>query len=556
MAEKIVKYQGDTTLRELWANGPQVSSGVSRLLDPTGRSFAAVMWQQGKPPLDSELNLTQQIQNHLRAEMLRALLPSGILQMDVQTGITAPLNSIRISNTIACVNGWLARIDGANRTDNASDIIFPEAPYSGVRYDLAFIEFWFEEVAPSGSPETDSEAVYRYGGVQSGTLANDLQDPTVGDETTRRIQFRWRLRTVSDIDFTTYPKGVNHAAKVKAWGGNASDTNYAFSSFVDALFVAGDGSAAACDALKCATGYVYALALFKVKRRNQVAYNATTNPDGAPGYGSANTTPGQLYHNVIVAQDIEPIFYQTGIRDRLVPEMDSMAAVLLEAMNGIRNINLDLDKWKNQRLQQGTTTIYNKFVIEGAVIGAVAGTRNVQISKTGTYNANVASQVYVDGKVVVLPDEQSSVASVPQNPGGAAQTYYAYIDYDSGQSRYRVHVGSSVPEGKLKLYRIVVPAGDVAADLNACTFYNERRVEAAYTCFYNSQPFALVNIPGYTMPDAPDYDVLLTIEDASDVGRVGELILYDKANNGFKIRHTGAADNVKVRWTLVNPNIA
>ncbi|WP_425057607.1 hypothetical protein SCACP_21240 [Sporomusa carbonis] len=555
MAEKIVKYQGDTTLRELWANGPQVSSGVSRLLDPTGRNFSAVMWQQGKPPLDSELNLLQQIQNHLRAEMVRAILPSGILQMDVQTDITSPLNSIRISNTIACVNGWLARINGANRTDDASDIIFPEAPYSGVRYDLAFIEFWFEEVAPSGSPETDSEAVYRYGGVQSGTLANDLQDPTAGDETTRRLQFRWRLRTVSDIDFTTYPKGVNHTARVKAWGGNAGDTNYVFSSSVadTALFVAGDGSAAACDALKCATGYVYALAFFKVMRRNQAAYDAITNPDGAPGYGATNTTPSQLYHNVIVAQDIKPIFYQTGIRDRLHPEMDSMAAVLLEAMSGLRGINLELEKWKKQRLQQGSVVIYNKFVIDGGVISAVPGTRNLQISRTGTFNAAAASKMYIDGKIVVIPDEQTSVAAVPPNAGATSQTYYAYVDYDNTQQRYRVFVDQTVPEGKLKLYRIVVPAGDQTASLDACTFYNERRIEAAYTCFYTTQPFALVNIPGFWMPDA-NYDVQLTVEDASDMGRVGELIVYDKAYNGFKVRSTGAADAIRVRWTLINPN--
>lgn len=554
MAEKIVKYQGDTTLRELWANGPQVSSGVSRLLDPTGRSFAAVMWQQGKPPLDSELNLTQQIQNHLRAEMLRALLPSGILQMDVQTGITSPVNCIRITNATAAVSGWLARLNGANRTDDASDIIFPQAPYTGTRYDLAFAEFWFEEVAPAASPEVDSEDVYRYGGVNSGTLANDIQDPIAGDETTRRLQFRWRLRTVADVDFTTYPEGVNHTARVKAQGGSASETNYSFvaSSTDSHLFIAGDGTAAACSALSCATGYIYALALFKVKRRNQSAYSAE-NPEGAPAYGAANTTPRQLYHNVIVSQDIETIFYQTSVRDRLHPEMDSMAAVLLEAMSGLRGINLELEKWKKQRLQQGSVVIYNKFVIDGGVISAVPGTRNLQISRTGTFNAAAASKMYIDGKIVVIPDEQTSVAAVPPNAGATSQTYYAYVDYDSAQQRYRVFVDQTVPEGKLKLYRIVVPAGDQAANLDACTFYNECRIEAAYTCFYTTQPFALVNIPGFWMPDA-NYDVQLTVEDASDMGRVGELIVYDKAYNGFKVRSTGAADAIRVRWTLINPN--
>jgi hypothetical protein len=58
------------------------------------------------------------------------------------------------------------------------------------------------------------------------------------------------------------------------------------------------------------------------------------------------------------------------------------------------------------------------------------------------------------------------------------------------------------------------------------------------------------------MLDTPDYDVLLTVESASDLDKVGRLEVYDKASNGFKIRPTGTADNIQVRWTIVNPDIA
>lgn len=558
MAEKLTKYLGDTTQRELWSGGPVVSTGVSRLLDPTDRSFTAVILQQGKPPLDAEFNLLQQVQNHLRAQLFRQLMPSGIIALGaLTTGVTTTLNCLRLAETYALVNGFLVKVAGANRADTSNDIIFPDAPVAGYRDDLAFVEFWFEEVAPTGSPETDSENVYKYGGVQSGTQANDLQDNTIGDETTRRIQLRWRMRTVADVDFANYPDGVNYGAKVKAWGGAGVDTAYIFApSGTDAkLYIAGDGSVAACDALKCATGYVYALSLFKVHRRNQTAYDSVTNPDGAPAYGQANPRPDQLFHNVIATRDVVPTYLLTDLKEYLSPGIEAMGATVMEAMRAIRSINLELDKWKNQRLQQGTVIIYNKLVVDGAIIGKVAGTRNIQITKTGTYTAGASSKVYIDGKDIRVYDEQN-VAMVPTNPGAAAINYYAYLAWDAGQGKYRVYVTTTVPDNGLKLYQITVPAGDQAVNLDACTFIDQRRLEPGHPSYYSTKPFALVSPVGYPMLDTPGYDVLLTIEGASDLDKVGRLEAYDKASNGFKVRPSGSADNIQLRWTIANPDIA
>ncbi|MZL17916.1 hypothetical protein [Clostridium beijerinckii] len=57
------------------------------------------------------------------------------------------------------------------------------------------------------------------------------------------------------------------------------------------------------------------------------------------------------------------------------------------------------------------------------------------------------------------------------------------------------------------------------------------------------------------MLDAGDYDVNVTVESASDVMSVGEIIVYDKQANGFKLKITGSADNTQLRWTLMNPDI-
>lgn len=551
MSENIVRFGGDTTSRELWEGGPTGSTGFSRILNPQSRNFSMIAFQQAKPLLDSELNLSQQVQNALRAEVVRKLLSPGLLSATTITGVTDKMNTLRLSGATANVNGWLINLYGANRSDNQSDITFAEAPYSGTREDLAYVEAWFEEVAPSGSPEDDDESVYKYGGLASGTMPNDLQDSTAGDETSRRIQLRWNIRTVSDVDFTTYPKGVDNGTRVKAKGGASSDTGYTFGSVGDGLYRAGDGSSSACTALKCVDGYVYAIPLFRVHRRNQTAYSKTDNPYGAPAYSSGTVIASGLYHDVIAAEDVTAIYpvsmpYGGG-------NWDAVGQAINDAET-LGQVNwTELQKWKKQRIQQGVVTLYNRFIVSGCIVGAVPGTRNIQITATGTYDKTHFSRFWAGGQLRAFDDIQSSVAAVPTNSGTASQTYYAFLLQD-GDS-YKAKVDTSVPDGAIRLYRITVPAGDTGADLSKVSFADERRVETNYTAYYNSLPFVMVTLPGYTMPDAPDYGVDLEVESASGgLDTVGQLRAIEKGNNGFKIVTSGTADNIVIRWTLINPD--
>ncbi len=548
MSEEIVKFQGDTTARELWENGPTVSTGLSRVLSPNNRNFGLVAFQQAKPILDSELNLMQQIQNKLRADILRTIMSSGIISMDVHAGITDKKNTLRISGAMACVNGWLLTLSGSNRNDAASDIVFPAAPNSGSREDLAFVECWFEEVAPSGSPEDDDENVYRYGGIASGTLANDLQDNVAGAETTRRIQLRWNFRTVTDVNFTTYPKGVDNGDRVKARAGAQSDTNYTFTSVGNGLYRAGNGSSAACTALRCVDGYVYALPLFRVHRRNQTAYNATDNKEGAPAYNSGTQIATGLYHDVIAVQDVSPLYPIASAYEQSA-NRESDQAVLKELFQAVHQQAAELTNWKTQRIQQGTATIYNKFVVAGGIINAIDGTRNVKITRTGTYSAANYSLMYVDGMLVSIYDTQDSVATVPVNSGSAAANYYAYVDNDG--DKYKVKVADSVPDGKLGLYRITIPAGDTAANLNNAKFTDIRRVESHYSNYYGTIPATAVTLPYAAI--GRDYSVALNIESTA-YNRDTVLEVTGKSPNGFTIKSHGVADNVVVRWTLTQPN--
>lgn len=548
MSENIVKFGGDTTTRELWDGGPTGSTGFSRTLNPDNRNFSMVAFQQAKPLLDSELNLSQQIQNKARADILRSLLSPGILGMTLTTGVTDRKNALRISSTVANINGWLVYMNGQNRTDASSDIVFAAAPYNGSREDLAFVECWFEEVAPTGSPEDDDENVYNYGGIASGTIANDLLDSTAGDETTRRIQLRWNIRTVSDVNFARYPAGVTNGDRVKARAGATSDTNYTFSSVGNGLYRAGDGSSSACTTLKCVDGYVYALPLFQVHRRNQTAYSATDNTEGAPAYGSGTVIPSGMYHDIIAARDVTLIYPIASVYGQ-DNDRQSDRATLKELFAAAHQQAAELEAWKTQRIQQGTTTIYNKFVVSGGIINAISGTRNVKVTRTGTYNAANYSLIYVDGTFASIYDTQDSVAAVPTNSGTSAATYYAYVDGTT--DKYTIKIADSVPDGKLGLYRITVPAGDTAANLDSCTFADIRRVESRYRNLYGTIPSTTVRLPYAAIGSA--YNVELNIESTA-CGRSTVLEVVSKGPAGFTIRSHGEADNIVVRWTMTQPN--
>ncbi len=548
MSENIVKFTGDTTTRELWTDGPTGSSGFSRILNPSQRNFSMVAFQQAKPLLDSELNLTQLMQNKMRADLVRTLLSSGMVSLATTTGVTDKKNTLRISNAVANINGWILYLRGMGRTDASSDIVFPAAPNSGSREDLAWLEAWFEEVAPTGSPEDDDENVYKYGGVQSGTLANDLQDSVAGDETSRRIQLRWNIRTATDVDFTTYPEGLGNTDRVKARGGSDADTDYTYTSLGDGLYRAGDGSSAACTTLACVDGYVYAIPLYQVHRRNQTAYNASDNTEGAPAYSSGTVIPSGMYHDVIAARDITPIY---PIASAYAHDDDEQSdkAVLKELFAAVHQQAAELEAWKTQRIQQGTATIYNKFVVFGGIVNAISGTRNVKITRTGTYSAANYSLMYVDGHFISIYDTQDSVAVVPANSTSVAINYYAYVD--GTNDSYTVKVADSVPEGKLGLYRITVPAGDTAANLNSVKFTDIRRVESRYRNLYGTIPSATVSLSHAAIGSA--YNVDLSIESTA-YNRDTVLEAVNKGPAGFTIRSHGEADNIVVRWTMTQPN--
>lgn len=72
--------------------------------------------------------------------------------------------------------------------------------------------------------------------------------------------------------------------------------------------------------------------------------------------------------------------------------------------------------------------------------------------------------------------------------------------------------------------------------------------------FRDFEPFVLVSLTGFAQINAPNYDVIVT-PISGDAGLVGRLEVYDKTQNGFKVKMTGSASSVTFLWTLLNPSV-
>jgi len=283
-------------------------TGVSRVLDPSQAAWDQVIWQQGKPPLDSELNLIQQIATDWRRIATLRSTPSGWLGNAVNPSEVF-LTNADWSNWFrfgqqrtgekraipwAVVNGWLIPVTGTltgsppgspNDSDTWNRITLDPAPSNSgdSRIDFVFLEVWLARVPPnpSTSNKPGAATIYRYGNVEGGYtyLADQLQDPEIGFESTQRAQVQYRVRVVSGlVGLTSYPDGFDPTV-VKGQGAATVATSYVFTNMREelgdpGLWRAGDGTA---NSLGTVDGYCYAVPIGAIFRRNSVTW------DGDPG---------------------------------------------------------------------------------------------------------------------------------------------------------------------------------------------------------------------------------------------------------------------------------
>lgn len=308
---------------------------VSRVLDNSNRNFNNIIFQKQKPPLDSEWNLLQDIFSDKLSNIVKETVPSGFLELsDIQTApsLRSSLNSnwtntIIFKNPIAIVNGWIIHLGGGtNQFQEGSQtniwkslssnedelvVIGDEAPSLGYSQDLVFLEVWQKLI-------TTSDSIYMFGNVQSAldSNENDLIDTDIELETTKRIQIQYRVRWVQGVDFTSYREGITFPGCYAQGAATSPNSNYTFRKHDTdvGLYISGDGSTSAQTNLNTVDGYVYAIPLARIHRRNKQAYSLTNQNGSSISLLSGDTSdrPDGLYYDEISSRDVEDLRHQVS----------------------------------------------------------------------------------------------------------------------------------------------------------------------------------------------------------------------------------------------------
>lgn len=307
----------------------------TRVLDEDGRSWESVVYQRKKPPLSCEWNLTSNLASVHAQDVVRMAVPSGWAMVgNLKDGVTesesfagdvlcsssytantfkllALDKSVEAQTLVAWVNGWKLIIQGTNSVgDENNIIILPDPPSAASRVDFVFLEVWRYLL-------DTTDVIYTHGNVLYGGInyTNDLIDPAIAIETTRRIQTQYRIR-VATTDIENYPSGFdpNQVFVQGPLSEPLSTCSHAYFAQVPGnlgLWRAGVGDSAAQEDLQTVDGYTYAIPMFAIARRNTSSFRTDDRSNGAGrslsdylSLGEPSDRPDNLYNNWVVSGDI------------------------------------------------------------------------------------------------------------------------------------------------------------------------------------------------------------------------------------------------------------
>ena len=319
-------------------------STVSRTLDTTNRQYTNVVWQAGKPPLDSELNLVGQLATDNLSKTVSATAHSGIL-MNPRTADRDfefhPLwsNFLKVKPLKALVNGLvldieesMIKLDPPPTQDNRVDFVFLEVWKTIISADNALPDATLEKVKPT------TTTVYSNGNINGVGLDDEMVDSNVGFETTKRIQVQYRFRVVKDINIYDHLEGMS-STLVKGQGPlDAPDNNCVFNNQHangDAgLWIAhmtDDGTATGTPLSDfLSENIVYGIPICAITRRNDNAYVASTNAGNANQNGAIDRKPSST-----TSTDATTLLQATlaSALDAPTPLNDALGAVTI--LNGV-----------------------------------------------------------------------------------------------------------------------------------------------------------------------------------------------------------------------------
>jgi hypothetical protein len=298
---------------------------VSGYRDPEGRNWETTVFQQSKPIVDADLQLAQDSNQNELTRQLKRNHPSGwvmpeFLATSDMTSATfvAPVRNYlnTVSDIYAWVNGWLVRVGytASVTSSNAISLGAPTALAGARRPTFVFLEVWRRllSAAPDVVGKSPAGNIWWFGNVkitdEALNFADDILDVALGSESTKRVQIQYRLRVVSDlVDFNSYPFGLDDPTVVAnsvppvAFLPDGNPTAWTYTNQSAAgdpgLWRAGDGNPA--NTLGTVDGYMYAIPLCAVVRRNSVAFDRNTNHSGGGVFPAVSGRPDGRFSNII-----------------------------------------------------------------------------------------------------------------------------------------------------------------------------------------------------------------------------------------------------------------
>lgn len=391
---------------------------VSRICNSEDLAYQLTVWQKGRPPTDAELNLVGQINTEERQKIVSSSMPSGWVggtsrpsldfhfhpaysnyfymgrQLEQDTADTTTYTSGLRHIAWASVNGWVLPVTATqvNETvlvndDYRNKIVLPFGPSIDFHTNFVFLEVWQALVArnPSLANKPTGSTIYKYGNVEFGGTnpSEDLTDPAIGAETTKRVQIQYRIRVLADVDMISYPTGYESNTQVFARAnlteGEATTLGIYFESMSaqgdPGLWRAGDGDPT--NGLGTVDGYVYSIPICAVSRRNRGGWSLSTvngaisrkappsgYVEGAPSACTltpvelaavpASDRPDGLYADLIAASDI------IDMRFHVLPGGHDKDTILDENVKALRDnrLNVSAKMYTVGGTQYGTKLLY------------------------------------------------------------------------------------------------------------------------------------------------------------------------------------------------------
>lgn len=234
---------------------------------------------------------------------------------------------------------------------------------------------------------------------------------------------------------------------------------------------------------------------------------------------------------------------ETGLINRDLSSLgvvDAIGAETIAQRHELALVHHEINHLRRVGHQEGVFELRNRGLIYGAVL-----TKNTVHARTLDITAG---RFFLNGHLFSLQAEVSTT-SVAGNPGSTAVTCYTYLQLIDGVARCNTTLpGEAPPDDSVPIYQITIPAGNTEANdpyLTQVALSKIARTEPNWPHLQSAPMFVDVVLPN-VMSRA---DYALDLEAISSQGGPDpELIVSQRASNGFRVYLGGTADRVSVRY--------